>query len=46
LEDVREGGKALAGRSDIFKARQVEDAVVLEVGSGEYTFESACSRTK
>jgi hypothetical protein len=34
LEDVSEGGKALAGRADISKARQEGDAAVVEVGSG------------
>jgi alpha-L-rhamnosidase len=41
LEDVSEGGKALAGRGDISKARQAGDAVELEVGSGKYVFVSA-----
>jgi alpha-L-rhamnosidase len=46
LEEVSEGGKPLAGRSDISKPRQAEDAVVLEVGSGNYVFESAYRSTK
>ena len=46
LEEVREGGKPLEGRSDISRARQAEGAVVLEVGSGKYVFESAYSGTK
>jgi alpha-L-rhamnosidase len=41
LEDVSEGGKALAGRGDILKARQAGNAVELEVGSGKYVFLSA-----
>jgi alpha-L-rhamnosidase len=41
LEDVSEGGKALAGRGDILKARQAGNAVELEVGSGKYVFVSA-----
>ncbi len=41
LEDVSEGGKRLAGRTDISKARQEGDAAVVEVGSGKYVFESA-----
>jgi alpha-L-rhamnosidase len=40
LEEVSEGGKPLAGRADVSKAQQVEDAVVLEVGSGKYVFKS------
>jgi alpha-L-rhamnosidase len=40
LEKVTEGGKPLEGRADIPGAWQVEDAVVLEVGSGSYVFES------
>jgi alpha-L-rhamnosidase len=40
LEDVSEGGKPLAGRAEIARARQSEDAVVVEVGSGRYVFES------
>jgi alpha-L-rhamnosidase len=46
LEDVSEGGKALAGRADISKARQEGDAAVVEVGSGKYVFESAYRATK
>ena len=46
LEEVREGGKPLEGRADISRARQAEGAVVLEVGSGKYVFESAYSGTK
>jgi alpha-L-rhamnosidase len=46
LEEVSEEGKPLAGRGDISKARQVEDAVMLEVGSGKYMFESAYRGTK
>ena len=46
LEDVSEGGKPLSGRTDISKARQEGDAVVLEVGSGKYMFESAYRATK
>ncbi|MFZ0922277.1 MAG: alpha-L-rhamnosidase C-terminal domain-containing protein, partial [Candidatus Acidiferrales bacterium] len=39
-EEVSEGGKPLTGRADIRRARQTEDAVVLEVGSGKYVFQS------
>ena len=41
LEEVNEGGKPLAGRADISGARQAEEGVVLEVGSGKYAFVSA-----
>ena len=41
LEDLSEGGKALAGRGDISMARQAGDAVEMEVGSGKYVFVSA-----
>ena len=46
LEEVSEGGKPLTGRADISHARQAGDAVVLDVGSGKYIFESAYSATK
>jgi alpha-L-rhamnosidase len=45
LEQAREGQKPLAGRADILGARQVGDAVVVEVGSGSYVFESMLSGT-
>ncbi|MGB8476566.1 MAG: glycoside hydrolase family 78 protein [Candidatus Acidiferrum sp.] len=41
LENVSEGGKPLAGRTDILQARQAGDGVMLDVGSGKYVFESA-----
>ena len=41
LEEVSEGGKALAGRADISNARQDGESAVVEVGSGKYIFESA-----
>jgi alpha-L-rhamnosidase len=41
LEEVNEGGKPLADRTDIARARQDQDVVVLEVGSGKYVFVSA-----
>ena len=41
LGDVSEAGKAVAGRSDISKARQEGEVVVMEVGSGKYVFESS-----
>src|SRR5262249_20602446 len=41
LKLVQEGQKPVAGRTDLRGARQDGDAVVLEVGSGAYTFESA-----
>ena len=40
LQEVSEGGKALADRADIRGARQSGDAVELEVGSGKYVFVS------
>ncbi len=46
LEEVSEGGKPLTGRADISHARQAGDAVVLDVGSGKYIFESAYSAAK
>jgi alpha-L-rhamnosidase len=46
LEDVSEGGKVLAGRADISKARQEGEAAVVEVGSGKYVFESAYRAAK
>jgi alpha-L-rhamnosidase len=46
LEEVSEGGKPLAGRTDILKVRQAEDAVTLDVGSGKYVFGSAYRATK
>ena len=46
LEDVSEGGKNLAGRADVSGAKQVKDAVELEVGSGKYVFESAYREAK
>jgi alpha-L-rhamnosidase len=46
LEEVSEGGKPLAGRTDILKAKQAEDAVTLDVGSGKYVFGSAYRATK
>jgi alpha-L-rhamnosidase len=46
LEEVSEGGKPLAGRAEFSQAQQTGDAVVLEVGSGKYVFESAYRRTK
>jgi alpha-L-rhamnosidase len=46
LEEVSLDGKTLAGRSDISKARQDGDVVVMEVGSGKYVFESSYRSTK
>jgi alpha-L-rhamnosidase len=46
LEEVSEGGKPLAGRADISRAQQTGDAVVLDVGSGEYVFRSGYRGTK
>jgi alpha-L-rhamnosidase len=44
LEAVSEGGKPLAGRTDLSRARQAGDAVVVDVGSGKYEFEIALGR--
>jgi alpha-L-rhamnosidase len=46
FEEVSEGAKPLAGRADILRAQQTGDAVVLEVGSGEYVFRSGYRGTK
>jgi alpha-L-rhamnosidase len=40
MDEVTEGGKPLAGRADFSNARQVGDAVMVEVGSGSYEFKS------
>jgi alpha-L-rhamnosidase len=45
LEQVTEGQKPLTGRSDLLSARQAGDAVLVEVGSGGYVFESVLSPT-
>src|SRR5919109_387763 len=41
LEQTTEGQKPLTGRTDLLGAHQAGDAVVVEVGSGTYVFESA-----
>jgi alpha-L-rhamnosidase len=46
LAEVSEGGKPVEGRTGISRTRQIQDAVVLEVGSGKYLFESAYPGTK
>jgi alpha-L-rhamnosidase len=46
LAEVSEGGKPLEGRTDISRTRQMQDAVMLEVGSGKYVFKSAYPGTK
>jgi alpha-L-rhamnosidase len=46
LESVTDEGKSLVGLSDILKPRQDGDAVVVEVGSGKYVFESVYRATK
>jgi alpha-L-rhamnosidase len=46
LEEVSEGGKPLEGRTEISRPRQSQGAVVLEVGSGKYVFESVYPGTK
>jgi alpha-L-rhamnosidase len=40
LTQVTESQKPLRSRADIFSARQVGDAVLVQVGSGQYVFES------
>lgn len=40
LADLTEGGQPISARAEFSAAKQVGDAVVLEVGSGSYTFES------
>jgi alpha-L-rhamnosidase len=40
LEQITEGQKPLTGRTDILGARQARDAVLVDVGSGHYVFES------
>lgn len=40
LEEVNEGGRPITGRADISRATQAVDAVVLELGSGKYVFQS------
>ena len=41
LERVTEERKPVAGRTDLLGARQVGDAVLVDVGSGKYVFESS-----
>lgn len=45
LEQTTEGQKPLAGRRDLLGAHQVGDAVLVDVGSGTYVFESVLSGT-
>ena len=45
LEQVTEGQKPLARRADLLGARQVGDAVLVDVGSGSYAFESPFTGT-
>jgi alpha-L-rhamnosidase len=47
LSEVSEAGKPLEeGRADISHARQAGDAVMLDVGSGKYVFESAYAASR
>ena len=46
LDETGEGGKPLAGRTDIAGARQAGDAVTVEVGSGSYEFAWSYSGAK
>jgi alpha-L-rhamnosidase len=41
LEQTTEGQKPLSGRPDLHEARQAGDAVLVDVGSGSYVFETA-----
>ena len=45
LDQTTEGQKPVVGRSDLQGARQAADAVLVEVGSGTYVFESALGGT-
>lgn len=45
IEQTTEGQKPLSGRADLLGARQANGAVLVEVGSGTYVFESALNRT-
>ncbi|HTQ60931.1 MAG TPA: glycoside hydrolase family 78 protein [Candidatus Solibacter sp.] len=46
LEEVREDGKPVGGRTDILQAHQAGSGVMLNVGSGKYVFESAYAAKK
>ena len=41
LEDLTEGGKPLSGRPEFSGAKQAGDAVIVDLGSGRYNFQSA-----
>lgn len=45
IEQTTEGQKLLAGRADLLGARQTDGAVLVEIGSGTYVFESALNGT-
>lgn len=45
LEQVQESRKPVAGRTDLLGSRQANDAVLVEIGSGTYVFESALTAT-
>src|SRR5690242_8710145 len=45
IEQTTESQRQLAGRADLIGARQAGDAVLVEIGSGTYVFESALSGT-
>jgi len=45
LEQVREGQKLVGGHADLLGVYQAGDAVLVEVGSGAYVFESGWSGT-
>ena len=44
LEQVTEGQKPLTGRADILGVRQAGEAVLVDLGSGSYVFESPLTR--
>lgn len=43
LQGVSEGGRPLGGRAEFSGAKQVGDAVMVDLGSGKYEFQSAYS---
>ncbi|HVH72312.1 MAG TPA: alpha-L-rhamnosidase C-terminal domain-containing protein, partial [Candidatus Dormibacteraeota bacterium] len=45
LEQATEGQKPLTNRADLLGAHQAADAVLVEVGSGQYVFESGFAGT-
>ena len=45
IEQAKESQKQLTGRADLLGARQAGDAVLVEIGSGTYIFESSLNGT-